>query len=124
VFVGLPLAIGHYVERGAFAGWLKRLTTRTALMHLRRRESRKTDSLDADASTHHLVQPDSVLERIDLESAIASLPEPLRVVFVLSRVEQLSHNEIAGVLGIRRGTSEVRLHRAIRRLRHLLEEKP
>jgi RNA polymerase sigma factor (sigma-70 family) len=124
VFVGLPLAIGHYVERGAFAAWLKLLATRTALMHLRRRTSRRTESLDADTPKLHPVQPDSVLERIDLESAIASLPEPLRVVFVLSRVEQLSHNEIAGLLGIRRGTSEVRLHRAIRRLRDFLEEKP
>lgn len=123
VFVGLPLAIGHYVERGAFAGWLRLLATHTALMHLRRRASRRTDSLDAETNLRP-VQPDSVLERIDLESAIASLPEPLRIVFVLARVEQLSHNEIAGLLGIRRGTSEVRLHRAIRRLRDYLEEKP
>jgi RNA polymerase sigma-70 factor (ECF subfamily) len=92
-------------------------------MHLRRRASRRTDSLDAETNLRP-VQPDSVLERIDLESAIASLPEPLRIVFVLARVEQLSHNEIAGLLGIRRGTSEVRLHRAIRRLRDYLEEKP
>jgi RNA polymerase sigma-70 factor (ECF subfamily) len=124
VFVGLPFALGRYEERGAFAGWLKQLTTRTALMHLRRRAIRRTDSLDADASNDHPARPDHVLERIDLESAIASLPEPLRVVFVLSRVEQLTHDEIAGVLGIRRGTSEVRLHRAIRRLRQLLEERP
>lgn len=123
VFVGLPLAIGRYEERGAFGGWLKQLTTRTALMHLRRRVNRRTDSLDADSSGNHQARADRVLDRIDLERAIAALPEPLRVVFVLSRVEQLSHDEIASVLGIRRGTSEVRLHRAIRRLRHSLEEK-
>jgi len=124
VFVGLPLALGRYEERGAFGRWLKQLTTRTALMHLRRRANRRTDSLDADTSNDHPARADSVLERIDLERAIASLPEPLRIVFVLSRVDQLSHDQIAGVLGIRRGTSEVRLHRAIRRLRKLLEDKP
>ena len=62
VFVGLPLAIGHYVERGVFAAWLKLLATRTALMHLRRRVSRRTDSLDADTSNLPQVQPDRVLE--------------------------------------------------------------
>ena len=124
VFVGLPLATGHYVERGAFGGWLKQLTMRTALMHLRRRSSRRTDGLDTDATNQLPAQPDRVLERIDLASAIASLPDPLRVVFVLARVEQMSHDEIAEVLGIRRGTSEVRLHRAIRHLRDFLEEKP
>lgn len=124
VFVGLPLALARYEERGAFAGWLKQLTTRTALMHLRRRATQRTDRLDPDAFDGHHARADHVLERIDLENAIASLPEPLRVVFVLSRIEQLTHDEIADVLGIRRGTSEVRLHRAIRRLRHLLEEGP
>ena len=123
VFVGLPLALDRYEERGAFGGWLKHLTKRSELMHLRRRVNSRTDSLDADAPNTHQARADRVLERIDLERAIASLPEPLRIVFVLSRVEQLSHDEIAGVLGIRRGTSEVRLHRAIRRLRQLLEEK-
>ena len=124
VFVGLLLATGHYVERGAFGGWLKQLTLRTALMHLRRRSNRRTDGLDTDATNHLPAPPDRVLERIDIASAIASLPDPLRVVFVLARVEQLNHDEIAELLGIRRGTSEVRLHRAIRRLRDFLEEKP
>src|SRR5215207_9643087 len=36
VFVGLPLALRRYDERGAFAAWLKLVTVRTALMHRRR----------------------------------------------------------------------------------------
>jgi len=41
VFVGLPLALRHYEERGAFAAWLKQVTVRTALMHRRSRERRR-----------------------------------------------------------------------------------
>jgi RNA polymerase sigma-70 factor (ECF subfamily) len=48
------------------------------------------------------------------------LPDPLRVVFTLKEVEGYSHAEIAELLGIRSGTSEVRLHRAKARLRQLL----
>jgi RNA polymerase sigma-70 factor, ECF subfamily len=123
VFVGLPLAMRRYEERGAFRGWLKRLTARTALMQLRSRTRRQTDSLDTPAARQHPSAADLVLDRIDLQAAIASLPDALRAVFVLSQVEQLSHAEIAAMLGIRRGTSEVRLHRAIRRLRHILEDR-
>jgi RNA polymerase sigma factor (sigma-70 family) len=45
----------------------------------------------------------------------------MRAVFVLREVEGYSHTEIAQLLGIRRGTSEVRLLRGIRRLRNELE---
>ena len=40
VFVGLPEALGRYQERGSFAGWLKRVTARLALMRLRTRTRR------------------------------------------------------------------------------------
>jgi RNA polymerase sigma-70 factor (ECF subfamily) len=123
VFVGLPLAMRRYEERGAFRSWLRRLTARTALMQLRRRARRPTETLDSTEARQHPSAQDLVLERIDLQAAIASLPDALRSVFVLSQVEQFSHAEIAAMLGIRRGTSEVRLHRAIRRLRSLLEDR-
>lgn len=122
VFVGLSLSMRHYEERGAFRSWLRRLAVRTALMQLRRRERRPTQSLDSTSALHHPSASDLVLERVDLQAAIAALPDALRTVFVLFQVEQFSHAEIATMLGIRRGTSEVRLYRAIRRLRSLLEE--
>lgn len=122
VFVGLPLAMRRYEERGAFRSWLRRLTARTALMQLRRRTRRPTETLDTTDARQYPSAPDQVLERIDLQAAIASLPGALRSVFVLSQIEQFSHAEIAVMLGIRRGTSEVRLHRAIRRLRRILED--
>ena len=55
-----------------------------------------------------------------LNEAIAALPDELRAVFVLREVEGYSHAEIGEMLGIRRGTSEVRLFRAIRLLRRSL----
>jgi RNA polymerase sigma-70 factor (ECF subfamily) len=65
--------------------------------------------------------PDPLIERLTLEGALAALPQSLRDVFVLYHVEHFSHAEIADLLGIRRGTAEVRLHRAVKRLRALLE---
>ena len=122
VFVGLPVAMRRYEERGAFRSWLRRLTVRTALMQLRRRQRRPTQSLDTPAALAQSTASDPVLERVDLQAAIAALPDSLRTVFVLFQVEQFTHAEIATMLGIRRGTSEVRLYRAIRRLLTLLEE--
>ncbi|HWA55815.1 MAG TPA: sigma-70 family RNA polymerase sigma factor [Gemmatimonadales bacterium] len=57
------------------------------------------------------------VERIQLRRAVDSLPERLRTVVILKAVEGYSHGEIAELLGISRGASEVRLSRALARLR-------
>lgn len=59
---------------------------------------------------------DDLLERARaralLDSILEELPEPLRSVFVLYEIEQLSTLEIADVLGVPRGTVASRLRRA------------
>jgi RNA polymerase sigma-70 factor, ECF subfamily len=57
------------------------------------------------------------LDRLALADAVGSLPRDLRAVFVLKEIEGYSHDEIASLLGITPGNSEVRLFRARRRLR-------
>jgi RNA polymerase sigma-70 factor (ECF subfamily) len=116
VFLGLPEALARYQERGAFPAWLRRVTARVALTRLRVARRRREVSLDAAVGSGKAV-PDDLVARGDLERAIAKLPASLRAVFVLKEVEGLSHAEVAGTLGIRVGTSEVRLHRALKRLR-------
>ena len=55
--------------------------------------------------------------RMDLEQAIAALPDRARTVFVLHDVEGYRHNEIAAMLGLATGTSKAQLHRARKLLR-------
>ena len=65
--------------------------------------------------------PDEALARRQLgqvlQAAIARLPEPFRVVFVLKEIEDASAQEIADVLGVPERTVRTRLFRARRRLR-------
>ena len=57
---------------------------------------------------------------IDLERAIAALPEGARDVFVLHDVHGYTHREIADLLGIVEGTSKSQLNRARSLLRSSL----
>jgi RNA polymerase sigma-70 factor (ECF subfamily) len=120
VFVGLPEALRHYTEQGTFDAWLKRVTARYALMRLRaaarRPESSFDDTTSLAAPTH------DVAERMTITDAIGRLSEPLRTVFVLHEIEGFSHVEIGHTLGIRAGTSEVRLFRARALLRASLKD--
>jgi RNA polymerase sigma-70 factor (ECF subfamily) len=60
-------------------------------------------------------------ERIDLEQALARLPNGAREVFVLHDVEGYGHAEIGRLLGIAEGTSKAQLFRARRLLRGMLD---
>lgn len=78
--------------------------------------------LDLDGWLHaEPLAPDGVLENEQLAQrlavAVASLPPPLREVFVLRDVEERSTQEVAEMLGLRSANVKVRLHRARARLR-------
>ncbi len=110
----------------ALGTWLYRLATNQVLDHVRSRAARTgqmTDGLDdaaviADGMGHRLGE--RAIDRIDLERALAQLPEGCRAAFVLHDVEGLEHREVADVLGIAEGTSKSQVHKARLRLRALL----
>jgi RNA polymerase sigma-70 factor (ECF subfamily) len=115
VFVGLPEALRKYDERGRLESWLKRVTVRVALSRMRtERAERGSDVRAADLSGPSGLPPE---DRITLAAAVATLAPSLRAVLVLKEVEGFTHAEIGAMLGISRGASEVRLHRALAALR-------
>jgi RNA polymerase sigma-70 factor (ECF subfamily) len=59
-------------------------------------------------------------DRIDLERAIATLPNGARMAFVLHEVEGYKHEEIAAMSGIAPATVRAQLHRARRLLMEAL----
>jgi RNA polymerase sigma-70 factor (ECF subfamily) len=59
---------------------------------------------------------------MDLERALAKLPEGCRAAFVLHDIEGLEHREVAEVLGIAEGTSKSQVHKARTKLRALLTQ--
>jgi RNA polymerase sigma-70 factor (ECF subfamily) len=121
VFTGLPRAARTFEGRSSFEHWLRRVATRTALMVLRQQrvQRRGVQRLGRDMSRFR--SGDGPAARMDLESALRTLDERFRIVFVLREVEGYSYQEIAELLGIGVGTTRVRLYRARRRLREYLE---
>jgi RNA polymerase sigma-70 factor (ECF subfamily) len=117
VFLGLPEALRRYDERGTLEAWLKRVTARVALNRLRTRgRTREVPLADAPNAAGSA----DALDVLALQGAIDALPDALRVVLVLKEIEGYSHAEVAALLDITRGASEVRLHRAVAALRRRL----
>jgi RNA polymerase sigma-70 factor (ECF subfamily) len=126
VFVQAHRKLGSFRGESSLGTWLYRLAVNQCLDHLRGRHSRMaraTDSLDADDAVEPVAAAPALPEaiaRIDLERAIARLPDGCRAAFVLHDVEGLDHREVGEVLGISEGTSKTQVHKARMKLRGLL----
>jgi RNA polymerase sigma factor (sigma-70 family) len=106
----------------AFAGWSHRIIVSRARDHARARcrlKRRETIGYETAAaiSTH-----EDVAARLDLEAAIDTLPEHLRLVLELHYFVGLTTNEVGVALGIPAATVRFRLMIARRRLRPLLHD--
>jgi RNA polymerase sigma-70 factor (ECF subfamily) len=122
VFIGLPEALRHYSERDRADAWLKRVTARVALSRLRSEARRREISFDS-APQMSSRQENSGLTSALLEEALNTIPHSLRQVFLMKEADGYSHAEIADMLGITVGASQVRLHRAVSLLRERMSTK-
>lgn len=126
VFLAAHRKLDGFRGESALGTWLYRLATNHVLDHLRSRAARTGQVTDAFDDDPVLPDPGSraIAERtvaqMDLERAVAQLPEGCRAAFLLHDVEGLEHREVAEALGIAEGTSKSQVHKARLRLRALL----
>lgn len=117
--------LGQYRSESAFGTWLYRLAVNVVFeagRKDRRREERVLPIADPGTVEAPQDRPDRTAGLgLDLEQAIAALPNGAREVFVLFDIEGYSHDEIAKVAGIAVGTSKAQLFRARRLLRERLD---
>jgi len=120
-FVRAWRMLGGFRRESSFGSWLYRLTVNVVLLELRSAKRRRARVVTCEDVTEFeenrpAAEPESAL---DLEKAIAGLPEQARIVFVLHEIEGYQHEEIGQMLGTAVGTSKAQLHRA----RQLLRER-
>jgi RNA polymerase sigma-70 factor (ECF subfamily) len=123
VFINAWRNLSSFRGDSAFSSWLHRLTV-NAMLESARAEKRRTarvlpmedpETLSAEGMRQ---SPDL---QVDLERAIAALPEGARMAFVLHEIEGFQHDEIAEQLGVTTGTVKSQLHRARKLLMKALD---
>lgn len=121
-------AMPRFRGDAALATWLHRITVNTAWTMRRRAARHEAQQLDESLHDHaidHAFGPEKAGEMIEvragLRAAIDQLSSGQRAVLVLRDVYGWSHAEVAHELGITSTTAKVRLHRARKRVRFLLE---
>ena len=130
-FVRAYHALHQFRGDNSFKTWLYRIATNVARTHRNRRarQSRLAEhSLDDDTQalrTSDIPSGEASVETVTIlrdaiNSALAMLPDELRVAIILRDVEGLDYKEIARVTSSPIGTVESRIFRARRALRPLL----
>lgn len=115
--------IDTFDGRARFTTWAHRVATNACLDELRRRRRRPVDPLPDDDPDRFgaTASPDraldaSVSDRIDIDTALADLPEEFRLPIVLRDVAGHDYAEIAEILDLPPGTVRSRIARGRRRL--------
>lgn len=119
VFFRLPDGLRSFDGKKPLEPWLRRVTTRAALKQLQWRARRSEVPLSSDL-VDEMTEGLPILDSIELERALSSLPEDLRTVVVLKEIAGYSHEEIGELLGVPPSTSAGRLYRARTLLRAAL----
>ena len=99
--------IEQFQGRSGFGTWLHRIAVNEVLM-MRRRQAPEMSGIEHEATDSDM--PTDV--GMDIETAIAELPEQARHIFVLRAVYGHTHEEIAELLGLVSGTVRAHYHRA------------
>jgi RNA polymerase sigma-70 factor (ECF subfamily) len=115
--VSIVSNLSRFDTRRPFEPWLHRIVTNRALDWARARERREQISRVVQPPTHEQAANEPLSE------ALGALPADQRAVVVLRHVAGYGTNEIARMLGVRRGTVGSRLRRGLDRLRSDLEDR-
>ncbi len=135
VFIKVYESIGQFKGESAFTTWLYRIAVTSALEFLRKKGRKKRSGLITrlfgDGNMPLADPPDFVHPGVKLDQrenarmlfeAMQILPENQRIAFTLHKVEGLSYQDVASVMGLSISAVESLLHRAKQNLRKTLEK--
>ncbi len=126
-FIEVIRSIGQFRAEAPLGIWVRRIAISKALMFLRSAWHKRGQSLDDDWEEMTFESRGVPLNSnrqdlaMDLDAALANLPEVSRAVVWLHDVEGFTHKEIAQLMGKTESFSKSQLSRAYQRLRPMLE---
>ena len=125
VFLKAWRAIGRFRGESSFGTWLHRIAVNACLNFraLRKPATQELPETLADPVPGALARAESDDEASRVRAAVVRLPEKQRVTLILKVYHELTHEEVAGILGSTVGTVKANLFHALGNLRRLMAEE-
>lgn len=122
-FLAIFKDLDRYRGEGSFEGWLHKVTLRSILQYLRRKNPlRFAEDYSQLPPQGFDPQPDSELNSEAILKLIQQLPEGYRTIFNMHAIEAWSYAEIAAELGIAESSVRSQYTRACKQLRLLVDK--
>ena len=134
-FIKVFRSMEKFNREGSFEGWIRRIMVNTAIDYFRRAknaylllgEERSIEDF-GDQDEEDTIEDEAPEEVLDLKpadviNAMQKLTPAYRTVFNLYVFEEMTHKEIAELLGINIGTSKSNLAKAKHNLKKLLKKE-
>ena len=125
VFVRAYKNLKDFEERSSFYVWVAKIAVNLGLNFLKREKFRSFLSIfDLAEMKTPIDSPAEEMEKsqlkVAIDSAIQTLPARQRTAFVLKYYQDMSHQEIAEIMGITEGASKANYFQAVQKLQKLL----
>jgi RNA polymerase sigma-70 factor, ECF subfamily len=126
VFVVVHRRLGEFEGRSTVRTWLFGIALRVAKHHTRTQSQRGLQvTLDLELPDAEQLSPDEIAQRRNaarlLDAALYAMDEQLRIIFVLSELEDFTAKEIAEALNMNANTVSTRLRKARKELEKSIE---
>lgn len=127
IFLKAWQAIGRYKKTSSpFLAWLMRISHNLIIDFYRSRKDKvyldsEITANDSDSSPERVAEAE--FDQQQLRRTILQLPGEQQKVILMSFIEGFTYDEIASSLGKSKGAIRVILHRALKKMRHMLEEE-
>jgi RNA polymerase sigma-70 factor, ECF subfamily len=130
-FLRVYKAAYRYEPRARFSTYIYQIARNLVINESKKREFRKTDSLDEmneDTNIHFaasMLNPEQEMARLEqsrlVQKALDELPEDQRTILILVEYQGLSYEKIAKIMDCSIGTVKSRMHRARQKVRDWME---
>lgn len=124
VFLTCLRKLSAFRGDAAFTTWLHRVTLNVCHDALRRRAREAPPREEEGSEPASRDFADAAAAAIDVQRALALVPEEFRTALVLHDIQDLPYDEIAAILGAPVGTVKSRIHRGRVSLARALRREP
>jgi RNA polymerase sigma-70 factor (ECF subfamily) len=125
VFLKAWKAIGKYKKTASpFLAWLMRISHNLVIDFYRSKKDTafiENELLPADKAPGPQQLAEKQYEQERLRKVIMKLPEEQQQVILMSFIEGFNHREIAAALGKKEGNIRVMIHRALKKMRKIMD---
>lgn len=126
-FVRAYRALPKFARTAAFTTWLHRITVNVCLNRLALRTPKHEPLDESAAGPARMERADAAVIREEratrVRAAIGRLPAKQRATLILRAYHDLSHEEIAGIMGNSVGAAKANFFHALANLKKLLNER-